>query len=213
MKNEIQDYVNRPKKYENIDGTVEMLFGLMFLGFALCALVRPDLGKYSAWATPFVGLLVIYAVLGPGYWAKKAIKKHITYPRTGYVAHRRDAKSRAHEILLAMLVGAVLAAGVVLLMSFGQRHNTVNLTRLGIQSIVVAAYAYIFLRTSGEHQWKWFVVVWLALGSLAMSFAGWDLRRFNQVSFLFSGFTWLISGGITLYLYIRRTQPPAVETD
>ncbi len=217
MKHALQEYLGRPKKYENIDGTMEMLFGLLSLCPVVYQVAKPLLITCFLWANRFAGILVVYAVFAlvliPGYWARKAIKKHITYPRTGYVAYRRDAKSRAHMWLLAMLGGAASSAGFVLLIGFGQRHHAVSLTRLGLLSLYVAGYAYLFLRTSREHQWKWLVVLFLALGSLAISFSGWDRSRFEMAMFLFFGLTWLVSGGITLYLYVRCTRPAALEAE
>ena len=39
MKDELQSYMDRPKRYENIDGTGEIYMGLMILGFALLGYV------------------------------------------------------------------------------------------------------------------------------------------------------------------------------
>ena len=91
MKDELQNYLARPKRYDNIDGTGEMYMGLMILGFALLGYLQTILPTDSLWSTNgFASLLFMYLILIPvlalGYWGSKAIKKHITWPRTGYVA-------------------------------------------------------------------------------------------------------------------------------
>ena len=112
-----------------------------------------------------------------------------------------------------MVVSASAAAAFVFLMRLGRTHDAVTLSRLGMLSIVVATYAFWVLATSREHRWKWLIVILMALGSLAFSFAGWNRDRFDLVAMLFFSLTWLASGGITLYLYIRRTRPPTVEPE
>ena len=79
------------KRYDNIDGTGEMLMGLMVLRFGLLGYLQSILPKDSIWRTNFLcGLLfmygVLFLVLGPGYWVRRVIKRRITFPRTGYVA-------------------------------------------------------------------------------------------------------------------------------
>ena len=87
---EIQDYVKRPGRYSNIDGTGEMIFGAMYLGFALLGYLQSTLPKDSIWSTQLARIVfmevVLLAVWGLSWWGSKAIKKYITYPRTGYVA-------------------------------------------------------------------------------------------------------------------------------
>ena len=96
MRNELQNYLERPKRYNNIDGTGEMAMGLMGLGFTFLNYLSAVLPKNSMWRHGFPsmvlfvgGLLLMFGVL---HWGPKAIKKHITWPRTGYVASPRWRK-------------------------------------------------------------------------------------------------------------------------
>jgi len=73
MSDALQDYLRRPKRYANIDGTGEIYMGLMILGFALLGYLQTILPKDSMWSTNgFAGLLFMYLVLVPvlalGYW-------------------------------------------------------------------------------------------------------------------------------------------------
>lgn len=214
---EIQNYVKRPGRYSNVDGTGDIFFGVMYLGFALNSYLQSILPADSIWTNKWHGLVfmqvVLLSVWGLAWWGSKAIKNHITYPRTGYVAYGRDAKSQTLTMLLAVVVSAAVAAGLVLIMRFGQTHVAVNLSRLGMLSVQAATYAFWVFATSREHRWKFLMVILMALGSLTLSYAGWSRDRFDLVAILFFGFTWLASGGITLYLYIRRTHAPAVEPE
>ena len=78
----------------------------------------------SFWRTNgFASLLFMYLVLIPvlalGYWGSKAIKKRLTWPRTGYVAcgaGGADAKAKRNFWVMMAAVGflsAVIAAGVL----------------------------------------------------------------------------------------------------
>jgi uncharacterized membrane protein HdeD (DUF308 family) len=76
----------------------------------------------------------------------------------------------------------------------------------------LAAYAFFVFRWSREHAWKWAVLVFMALGLLAIGLVvpGGAVESFPPVA-LFLGLVWLGSGVATLYSYIRHTQPPLPE--
>ncbi len=155
---EIRDYVRRPGRYSNIDGSGDMFFGVMYLGFALNSYLQSMLPADSIWTHKWHGLVfmqvVLLSVWGLAWWGSKAIKKHITYPRTGYVAYGRNVKSRTLSTLLAIVVSAAVAAGLVFIIRSGQTHAAVNLSRLGMLSVQVASYAFWVFATSREHRWK-----------------------------------------------------------
>jgi hypothetical protein len=209
---EIQDYVRRPGRYSNIDGTGEMFFGVMGLASALCSYLQSMLPAGSIWTQKnwhqFVFMqVVILPVLGLGWWGTKAVKRHITYPRTGYVALKTSTWRR----LLFMLMGAGVAVALAVAMIW-LRHIGVSVQRIGMLILYEAPYV-LFAFVSRDHPWKWLVALFMAFGLAGIAFAtpGSALDRLRPSLFL--GLTWLASGGITLYLYIRRSHPPAVEPE
>ena len=96
---------------------------------------------------------------------------------------------------------------------YGLRHNAVSLLRIGILILYEAPYVG-FAFMSRDHPWKWFMALFMALGLAAIAFAvpGSLPDQLRPIA-LFLGLTWLASGGITLYLYIRRTHPAATEPE
>src|SRR5262245_48186391 len=135
MKNELQDYVGRPLRYANIDGTGEISMGVMFLGFGLLGYLQAALPESSMWRNGFASILFIYLILIPvwalGIWGWKAIKEHITWPRTGYVAHRPDGKSWWTGVVISLILSQVFAAGFTYPTLFAWRHDSISLPRMG----------------------------------------------------------------------------------
>jgi len=224
MKDELQDYMHRPKRYDNIDGTGEMYMGLMLQGFALLGYLQTILPRDSMWRTNgFAGLLFMYMILIPvlalGYLARRMIKKHITWPRTGYVAFPRDKKAwwtgAAAAGVLGAVIGAILAVGFACLTMLGREHHgMMSLARAGYLAFWVLGYAFWIWRMGRVHRWKWLVLLFMALGlfAIALVVPGGFIELSRPVM-LFVGLTWLGSGMATLYLYIRHNQPPAPETE
>jgi drug/metabolite transporter (DMT)-like permease len=222
MKNELQDYLGRPKRYDNIDGTGEMLMGLMMLGFTLLGYLNAVLPENSMWRHGLAGMLlmpaVLLPVLGSGYWGAKAIKKHITWPRTGYMALGGGGKSRRTTMAalsaLAAGIAGISAFGIACLMRFESQHDWISLAWMGNAAIFVAAYAFWIYRMEKDRPWKWLVLLFMVLGILAIAFiAPGDIVGWRWLMLSFIGLTWLGSGGASLYLYIRHTQPPAPEAE
>jgi hypothetical protein len=214
MKDELQNYMGRPKRYNNIDGTGEMGMGIFFLSFALLNYLLDSLPHKSMWRHGLANMLLFFAgvllMLGLILWITKAIKKRITWPRTGYVAFRRGGKSSWKAIVFA----TVGAAGSVCLMELAWRHGAMSLATAVYLAILVGAYAIFIYRFSREHPWKWLVVIFMALGLFVMTLIVPSILMESWwFPMLFFGLVWLASGGLTLYFYIRHTQPPAPEAE
>lgn len=215
MPDQIHDYLMRPKRYDNIDGTGEMSLGAMMLGFALLMHLQSTLPKTSIWMHGWTSMLFMYVILAPvlglSYWGVKAIKKHITYPRTGYVAFRPVTKSWVLPIVLA--VSLISGAVVFFVVRYGWR-DAMGLKRAITIALLVAPYAWFISRVGGGHRWKWLVLAFLAAGLAAISFAvPGDMIAYCRPAFLFVGLVWVTSGVATLYLYMQRTQPPSREAE
>ena len=221
MKPELQDCRARLKRYDNIDGTGEMFIGLMILGFTFLAYVQDIVPKNSMWRRGCLAVLFMYMILIPalalGYWGVSAIKKHITWPRTGYVTFRSGSKTRWTGLTGIAAVGAIVGAGLVgCLLWFERRHDWVTYGWIN-KTICVATYALWIYHMEKSHPWKWLLVAVMALGPLALAWiargeiARGEVPALQLPNFLLVGLTWLASGAITLCLYIRHTQAPAPE--
>lgn len=190
------------KRYDNIDGTGEMLMGLMLLGFGLLGYLQTILPKNSIWRTNlFCSLLFMYAVLilviGPGYWVRSVIKRRITFPRTGYVAGyslwrpmlapkpaNTDAapgvptkKALWLTMLTIGLLAAIVAAGLACLVGFERRHVgsmmwLVGVGYVGYLGMWVLMYAFWIWRMGREYRWKWLALLFMALGLLVIGLIG-----------------------------------------
>ena len=208
---QIRDYTRRPKLYENVDGTAELFFGVMYcLGGWLGSEVESLMPAESFWGKGHPGHFVIMIwlglVLGAGYWGTRAIKRRITFPRTGYVAQRQAKGSR---VLFGVAAAAIGAAVVVLLALLGKGHHF-EAGRIALLTFLVAPYAGFAVIARHGHPWKLAVAAGLALGLTAFDISG-PHAPFVHWANLIVGLVWLASGGITLLLYIRRTRAPEPE--
>ena len=210
---QIESILNRPKAYYIIDGVGELVGGFMCLGCGLLMWLQAHAPKDSFWhGMPafiiYFGLMCLILHYGP-----KAIKKRITYPRTGFVQYRaRD--SRWRPAILGAVAGAAAAVGLAIALG---RHWNMTTPAALIGLLFAACYANGFARTV---RWKWAVAGVVALGSVAIAmlppdFVGAVAKPLWRGAFILTmtlyGAVLLVSGGISFWLYLRHTQAPAQE--
>ncbi len=208
--------MDRPKRYDNIDGTGEMFMGLMLLGFTLAGYLEARLAANSSrWTHGIVVYGVMIPVFGFGFWARRVIKNHFTWPRTGYAAYPRVGdKSWWIGIVAVLVISAVLGAGFACLRLFARQHDAINLPRIGMLVALAVAYPLWVLRMGRGNPWKWLLVIFMELGLVAITFiVPGDVDALFRPVALFVGLVWLASGGATLSSYMRHTQPPAPEVE
>lgn len=218
MKDELQNYMGRPNRYNNIDGTGEIGMGLMALCYGLLGYLQAVLPKNSVWSHGAASMVLFFAgvlvMLGLILWVPKIIKKHVTWPRTGYVAYRRWGKTWWTAMIAAAVIAAVLAAGVGCLRRFDKSHDWMSLMRVVAVAIYVVGYGYWIYRMEREHPWKWLLLLLMVLGLLAAALtAPADFVGLWALMLFFVGLAWLGSGGATLYLYVRHTKPATLEAE
>jgi MFS family permease len=222
MKDELQNFMEQPKRYDNIDGTGEMFMGLMLLGFALLGYLQTALHQHSMWRYGFFMLLFMFGimipVMGLGFVIQRVVKKYITWPRTGYVAYNPDRKTFRKSILKTAgggaIFGVAFGVGFACMLGLAKSHpSAMTLVRWIYLGFWVPIYAFWVLRLGREHSWKWLIVLFMALGLVAIGLIvpGGFIELTRTVA-LFVGLVWLISGVGTLISYIRRTQPPVGES-
>ena len=223
MQINLQRNVGRPPRYSNYDGTGEMAFGLMALGFTLLGYLQTHQPKDSMWRRGTASMLLFCAVilllLGLLHWVPKAIKQHITWPRTGYVALREPAKFawKGKRSVWRIAAGAAVGAlWIACLMQFAMRHehDPMSLIWMSNVAIYVAGYAFLICRFEKARSWKWLVFLLMALGVLAIGFfVPGDFAQSWPLMFLFVGLAWLGSGVANLCLFMRHNKLPAPDAE
>ena len=207
---EIDSLLKRPIAYDNIDGVGELCMGFGSLGYTLIGLLQAHTPTGSFWHRTPTFLIYVAVMLAIIHYGSRAIKGHITYPRTGYVEYRRNA--RLPIMALAFFCGALVSLG----MYFALRRHWQLTTPVALVGMFLAAgYAYGIARTV---RWKWAVVCAMALGSITIAILPSDLLHVVAspgwvgafwLSIALYGVLLLMSGGTSLWLYLRHTGAPA----
>jgi len=206
----IGSILERPRFYHNIDGVGELGCGVMCLAYSFIGWMQVRSPKESAWHSMPVFVVYVGAMVLILHYGMKAIKERLTYPRTGFVKYRkRDA------VWVPMIVGAVVAvlftvAAVTAIRSPGKHTFPAPLIGIGL----AASYAYGIARAV---PWKWLVAGVMASVSLllaanpadlAESLAGHSWVGMFWLTFMACGVILLLSGAISLWLYVRHTHAP-----
>lgn len=216
---EIESLLARPKAYYNIDGVGELGVGLMCLGFALIEWMQMHMPKDSVWNQVYMLFIYVGVMCSIIHYGSKAIKKHITYPRTGFVQYRL-----LPALWFPLAIALVVSAGGSVAFLWALRSHWELTTPVSLMGLLLAAsYAYGIARAV---RWKWIVVCAMGLSSLLLALLPADLveapARHSWVTAVFParavGAVWLtmllygtlmlISGGVSFVLYMRHTQPP-----
>jgi hypothetical protein len=221
---QIDSILQRPKLYNNIDGVGELGLGFMLLGFALLSWLQARSPAGAIWHRMDVFVVWVGLMLLGIQYGSKAIKTHITYPRTGFVAYRR--RDSTGTAAIAFVVAALVAAGIGFAAHFHWNSAfhlrlTTPVADFGLAFAV--AYAFGIARAV---RWKWGVVGAIAICSVVVAMlpenllgaivgAGSAVGGISAeaagawlLSILAYGAILLISGGISFVLYLRHTQPP-----
>jgi hypothetical protein len=193
---DIRELERRPRRYWNIDGIPELVLGVVWVLWGVALLVGEALPRGAAWR---VYWMVMPAVLVLGGMAAnqitKALKRRVTYPRTGYVelpAPTAAVRGGAAAIAVgaaAVVAGLILkgrttgaehtapvAIGLLFSLAFliaSVRERAPHLLALaGVALMLGIAVATLGLGWSGLN---WLLV---AMGVASTAVGGWRLRRY-----------------------------------
>lgn len=184
---QIQDYLSRPARYVNIDGLNELTWGAMLCGFYCWDWLNAITPRDSLWHRHWVQMLYVLVLFPLIYFAGKALKRYVTYPRTGFVAYP-DTAGRRMAPLIAAGVAVAAALGAAAVVRGGLRMATM----LGAVNVLFYLVAAQPLRP-----WKYGFLLLIAAGALWVA---------DAYAVLFFGLAFLASGATTLTLYLRQTR-------
>jgi hypothetical protein len=187
----ISSLLKRPKLYNNIDGVGELGIGFMMLSWGLLRWLQAHSPEGSAWHEMWAFAIYVVAMVSILHYGTKAIKRRITYPRTGFVEYRK----------WDMVWPAIAAALFVPLMAVGaaivhRRHWNMPPFFSLYGLFLAAGYGYGLARTV---RWKWVIATAMASGAVAVG------ESFTALFVMF-GALFSISGAITFGLYLRQTR-------
>lgn len=218
----IDELKNRPKFYYNIDGVGELGMGFMMLGCGLLGWLQGHTPANTVWHSMPTFCLYWGTMCAIIHFGSKAIKEHITYPRTGFVEYRKGATRWRPGIM-----AGVIAALVSIAVAAGRRSHWDMTKFVSLFGLLLTA-AYARGVAGWAVRWKWSVVWLMAAGAIAIPALpanlvtdaavhsrAFDINRLFgafYLLFLFYGVLMLVSGGISLWHYIRHTEAPAGET-
>jgi hypothetical protein len=225
---DIEKVLNRHKEYENIDGLQELSVGLFWVSWAfLMGLLQFHVPKSSIWNSTYALNACWIPLALILYFGGKAFKKHITYPRTGYVEYRVKNGKRWVVLLVTFGAGMFVSSGVALFLFQAIRHHFSISTFVPFFSLVLAAG---YLRIAWKRPWKWAFFLAMLAGTLATTMLPRDwldeVAGHNHIgaavssqalgafwlAWAVNGALMLLSGLTTFWLYLRHTQAPAQES-
>jgi hypothetical protein len=218
---QVQSFLERPKEYYNIDGVGELGMGFMLLSYTLIAWLQLHTPPQSVWHRMYTFLIYVAVMVSIIHYGSNAIKNRITYRRTGFVDYRPRDK---HWIPMGIGAGvsALLGAGLYLA---ARRHWEIA-TPFSLLGLIVAAS---YIRIARTVAWKWAIFGVMVAGALIIAALPADLleafANHNSphpavparavgafwLTFALYGAAFLVSGGISFWLYLRHTQAPGQE--
>lgn len=190
------------------DGLGEIALGpfLFLLGGVLFAqtVVREKSAIYQA-----LGILSMIVVLSAGLLTGRIVsflKRRITYPRTGYVAFKKQDQSpkrRAAAVIVAAIIGASVAALYGLSPSVSTLFPAVN-------GLLFAVAVFFFAHKVGLTRFYVLAAVSAVIG-IAIAAAG--IGEIKGIGFFYMlfGIAITISGLTALIVYLKRSPKPATE--
>jgi hypothetical protein len=209
MTTQIDDYAKRPIRYQNIDGLGELGIGVLWTGFALLlSLLRttPSSSFRYAYVTVLVCLLALSFAL---FYCRSALKRRLTYPRTGYVKYR-NTRIAGWKIAAGMLAGFALWFAFDVVMRHFAAHS--YQTGLIVWTSAGMTLLYIFV-TRMDAAWRWVVLAALIAAPAVVATLPLRHSRLDTFSlwldiFIVESLIFIVSGVIALTFYLRRNPVP-----
>ncbi len=206
----VSEVTKKIQRYWYEDGIWEIGFGLINAVWGLFFLMTAPYDWHGPRALLLM-LLQLAIMIGPFLVINRVViflKERITYPRTGYVAYRRpSSSSRLKRFMLGGMIGMGVAAMVGVLAAIQAARNSVPLFVGLIMAamLVYLGYRFALLRL-------YLVAALTGLWGFVVSQL--PLQDLSSTGAYFSGFGGLmmLSGSITLLLYLFHTRPTRDET-
>jgi hypothetical protein len=186
----------RAARYWNIDGLPELFIGFLWLSVPVYFYGLTHLAKAGPSRTVLIIVWMLAITLGPlagRFWILPALKRRITWPRTGYVGHAACWKQKSKALWLLLVIVPLACA-----LPFAPSRMAVPLT---VALLVVTATGVGW----AMRMRRAFVFAGLmAVFGIAITVAGVGMETGLSLLFAVAGVTSLLSGSWTLRHYLRQ---------
>lgn len=202
MNDPIDQAASRARRYWYVDGLNEIAFGGLCILLGFYFQVQDSL-QLSSWLRQILEVGLVLFIVALVLLLNKLLnflKARITYPRSGYVSYRRPNTIRRFVTgLLAAAIASVLSA-LLMIAPAGLDWMA------GLTGLVLAA-AWLFL--AWRFQLSRFLVLSLVSlgGGIFLALTQPDGVAGLAAMYFLEGAALLVSGGLTFWAYLRRTQP------
>jgi hypothetical protein len=193
------------------DGTDDLAFGVWLLMFSLMGRLSHGTTVMWRWFAMFYGLIAATWVIT--HFGIRAIRARLVYRRSGYVRPLLLRPRPWIIVLMGMLVGMIAAAlGAYLVKTRAHVVSAPLIVGLLFGLILLAVAVKQRLR-----RYMGYAVLSIAFG-VVLHFLepGWSQSALvSGVSgyWLLMGIAFLITGAVTLHLFVRRTPPQDLEAE
>lgn len=202
MNDDLDRVVQHTRQYWFSDGVVELSVGgtfiLLGVYFYLHTILRSGSPVLLIIQAGFV-ILLFGAIYASRFLINK-LKTRITYPRTGYVSFKPASK---FQRLLSAGVAIIIASINILVFA------TTPLSMNWIPAVTGSIVGIVWLISAVRVRLVRFYLQSLAsvLLGAALSLLGWETYLSLAVYYGSMGVILILSGGFTLYIYLRKSNP------
>jgi|WetSurMetagenome_2_1015567.scaffolds.fasta_scaffold19158_4 hypothetical protein len=214
MQNNFKDAKMQTSQAPHVDGTFELTFGIMFLLAATCFWGSFKLGStHSFLGTNVLPFVTIAVFLSGGLGIDQLVKwfkKRFTLPRIDNLTiGNAGSFNRAAQIaiwigipVLTLVLMAVLYINKALIQN--PTHDATSLLMPAFWGLLFSGLWFLVGRKIGLNRFNLMAVVSLAIGG-ALFFNGADGTLAMMILFGALGTALCISGGITMWQYLRNS--------
>lgn len=203
---QLNDTMQRPSRYWNIDGLPEVGIGVVWvLTSALCLLPVYIPERWRAFPAVAMMIVIPLATMMLGRMVK-SLKRRTTAPRTGYVEPRKPS---GRTRLLAGAVGLAIAAGMAFLVTARGASNF-ELYMTPLLGLITGGAFFVMGIKQGEPRLCGVGVFSGVLGIL-VALPGWSVELTLGSYFGILGLALLISGSRRLRSFLRENPVAARE--
>jgi hypothetical protein len=190
----------RTRQYFNVDGLIELAFGCLFLIWALQYILTDRIPSAINSVLNLASILLVPLL----FITVGAVKKRITYPRTGYLMPRNPPNSaKIRAIGLVLSISAVGGLTTWFLLKSAPSGHPSDVDWVLFVLSVVFALILVFIG-QGLPRFYWLAGLSIIAGAVIVMLQIPDWKFRNALFYIILGGGLLISGGRTLWTYLRQ---------